>query len=287
MGNCCYCGKPAGFLRGKHQACEEAYIKQETQKSASRKVASHQISKNAMNALTGVAPVATLLEAINTIKQGADLEIAEERRLLVSAWEQAVDRALEDGIIDLEEEGRLIEYLNALQIDRSEVDHNGAFSRVVKAAVLRDLLGGNIPERFGFTDKVPVNLQKGEKIVWGFANTEYYEDRIRRQRVGGSQGISLRVMKGVYYRVGAFKSESVETTERKHIDTGWLILTDKNLYFASGTKSMRIPYAKVVAFDPFSDGIGVMRDAQTAKPQLFITGDGWFAYNLVNNLAQY
>ena len=29
-----------------------------------------------------------------------------------------------------------------------------------------------------------------------------------------------------------------------------------------------------------------MRDAQTAKPQTFRTGDGWFAYNLTANLAQ-
>ena len=29
-----------------------------------------------------------------------------------------------------------------------------------------------------------------------------------------------------------------------------------------------------------ADGFGIMRDAQTAKPQAFQTGDGWFPYNL-------
>ena len=29
-----------------------------------------------------------------------------------------------------------------------------------------------------------------------------------------------------------------------------------------------------------------MRDAQTAKPQAFRTGDGWFPYDLAANLAQ-
>ena len=29
-----------------------------------------------------------------------------------------------------------------------------------------------------------------------------------------------------------------------------------------------------------------MREAQTAKPQTFRTGDGWFPYNLATNLAQ-
>ena len=41
-----------------------------------------------------------------------------------------------------------------------------------------------------------------------------------------------------------------------------------------------------VRFDPYNGGFGIMRDAQTAKPQTFRTGDGWFAYNLATNLAQ-
>jgi hypothetical protein len=93
-------------------------------------------------------------------------------------------------------------------------------------------------------------------------------------------------MKGVYYRVGAFSGRSVEHTERVHIDTGIVIITSKNIYFVGPRKSVRLPYAKIVSFEPFSDAIGVMRDATPAKPQIFVTGDGWFTYNLVTNLAR-
>ena len=41
-----------------------------------------------------------------------------------------------------------------------------------------------------------------------------------------------------------------------------------------------------LSIDPHEDGSGIMRDAQTARPQTFRTGDGWFAYNLAANLAQ-
>ena len=34
------------------------------------------------------------------------------------------------------------------------------------------------------------------------------------------------------------------------------------------------------------DRFGVTRDSQTTKPQVFRTGDGWFAYNLATNLSQ-
>ena len=45
-------------------------------------------------------------------------------------------------------------------------------------------------------------------------------------------------------------------------------------------------YDRIVSFEPYEDGFGIMQEAQTAKPQNFRTGDGWFAYNLATNLAQ-
>ena len=45
-------------------------------------------------------------------------------------------------------------------------------------------------------------------------------------------------------------------------------------------------YHRIVDFEPYTDGFGIMRDAQTANPQAFKTGDGWFAYNLAVSLAQ-
>jgi hypothetical protein len=63
-------------------------------------------------------------------------------------------------------------------------------------------------------------------------------------------------------------------------------VTDKHIYFSGSHKKFRIRYDKIVAFEPYCDGVGVQRDAATAKPQTFRTGDGWFAYNLITNLAQ-
>ena len=98
--------------------------------------------------------------------------------------------------------------------------------------------------------------------------------------------MSIRIAKGLYYRIGAFKGEKIQTSEMIHADTGLMGVTNKHIYFVGSSKRFRIAYNKIVSFEPFSDGIGVQRDAQTAKPQSFSTGDGWFAYNLITNLAQ-
>ena len=36
----------------------------------------------------------------------------------------------------------------------------------------------------------------------------------------------------------------------------------------------------------FSDGVGIVPDASSAKPQIFRTGDGCFTYNLALNVAK-
>ena len=115
---------------------------------------------------------------------------------------------------------------------------------------------------------------------------DYLETVVRRERRGSSQGLSIRVARGLYYRPSTFRSRRIEWEETVHADTGTLGLTAKHIYFAGSRKRFRVRYDKTVAFEPFSDGFGIMRDAQTAKPQTFRTGDGWFPYNLAVNLAQ-
>ena len=92
--------------------------------------------------------------------------------------------------------------------------------------------------------------------------------------------------RGLYYSPRQFRSRPIEWEETVHAGTGLLGLTTKHIYFHGARKKFRIRYDRIVSFDPYDDGFGIMRDAQTAKPQTFRTGDGWFAYNLAVNLSQ-
>ena len=51
-------------------------------------------------------------------------------------------------------------------------------------------------------------------------------------------------------------------------------------------KRFRVRYDWIMTFDLYNDGVCIMRDVQTAWPQVFRTGDGWFAYKLATNLSQ-
>ncbi len=227
------------------------------------------------------------LHDLAAMLEESEFSQAEQRQLVCQAWEAAVEGSLEDGVLSLDEENALIRYLRRFGLDQSDVDANGAYHNMIKSAVIREAAEGLIPDRLGDIPRVPFNLMKSEQLVWIIDGVDYYEVKTRRERRGTSHGVRIRVAKGLYYRPSTFRSRAVEWEETVHEDIGLLGVTSKHIYFHGPRKRFRIRYDRIVSFDPYEDGIGVMRDAQTARPQTFRTGDGWFIYNLVTNLAQH
>ena len=121
---------------------------------------------------------------------------------------------------------------------------------------------------------------KSEQIVWVLQGVDYLETVVRRERQGTSHGVSIRVARCLYYRASTFRSRPIEWEETVHANTGMLGLRTRHIYFAGRRKRFRVRHDRIVTFDPYEDGFGIMRDAQTAKPQTFRTGGSWFAYNL-------
>ena len=117
-------------------------------------------------------------------------------------------------------------------------------------------------------------------------NVDYLEVVTRREWWGFCQGWSIRIARGVYYRPSRFRSRTVEWEETKRVDRGTLGFTNKHIYFAGEKRKFRVRYDRTVTFGLYDDGLRIMRDAQAAQPQSFVTGDGWFVYNLAVNLAE-
>lgn len=273
MANCKYCGEAAGFLRYSHKDCDKKF-------NEGRSL----IASQAMAALRGDGDFERLRTKVAEVGRTNLVPPLEQQKMIASAWISAVDQFLEDGLLDAEEEKKLATYKEFFLLNDTDLDKSGALTKTVKAGVLRDLMEGKIPQRVSVDGGVGLNLQKGEQIIWAFPQTEYLEDKTKRTYVGRSHGVSVRVMKGVYYRTGAFKGHPVEHTERVSHGAGLMVLTNKHIYY-HGAKAFRIPFSKIVSYEPFSNGIGITRDAANAKMQSFVTGDGWFTYNIISNIS--
>jgi hypothetical protein len=239
----------------------------------------------ARDAALGSAGVDSLVSALETIAARSHVAKERTREAIIAGWENAAARFLDDAALSQDEEKRLTEFAARFTLSQDDLNRHGAYTGVAKGGVVRDLLNGIVPQRMKVTGPLPFNFTGKEQVVWVFQGVKYLEDRTRRQYVGGYSGVSVRVAKGVYYRTGGFRGNPVETTERVHIDTGLLAVTTKHLYFAGAAKSFRIRHDKIVSFTPYSDGVAIQRDAQSAKPQVFVTGDGWFTHNLLANIG--
>ena len=132
----------------------------------------------------------------------------------------------------------------------------------------------------GPIDNLPFNLQKEESLIWYFPNTPLYEQRVEDVR------FTRELLKGVYITSSDYLGLLTWQKKMKiHLDDGTLGFTNKHIYFTGTKKSFRISYEEIVSYTHYSDGIGVYPDTPDANLQIFVTGDGWFTYNMALNAS--
>lgn len=271
---CKFCGQPAGFLRSVHKECELAHSN-----------ALISIPNEISQSITSTSDFSNLSNKVATIAKTGFVNQTELNELYTLGFDKAVETFLDDGIISNEEEEKISNYTKYFNLEQNVLNKNGSFEKVAKGLILNDISQGKLPEnRLNISGNSPFLLDKGETLIWAFQTVEFYEQRSKTTFEGKSQGISIKIAKGVYYRTGHFKGNPVTTTQMTLIANGMLALTNKNIYFASTSKSFKIPYAKLISMTQYSDGIGLQKDGANAKPQIFKGLDGWFTYNVISNL---
>lgn len=274
MGKCKYCGKDAGFLRSKHEECERRFNQ-------------------------GLAAIKQIVAGCFASKEDFYLKDSEIKRIaseahiddasfkceLCQVFDNAIEHYLDDGVIDATEERTVARFVQYSGLSQNVLNANHSLEKVVQSKVLQDILQGNTPApRITITGDFPFLLSKTEHLIWLFRNVTLHQQKVRREYVGRTRGMSFRIMKGVYYRTGGFKGHPVETSYMQRIGIGSVCLTDRNLYFASPDKSLKIPYNKILSIESFSNGISLQKDGVNDKP-IFLEGiNSWFTYNVIANL---
>lgn len=220
---------------------------------------------------------------ISSIKSNEEMSTKIDNALL-SVLEAKILEFLSDGVINNEEETELSRFIeNTTLSDSSLLHESNAYHKLVQSLILRDIQEGREAERLQ-VEGLPILLGKKERLLWVFRNVQGYEEKTGSRYVGGSRGVSMKVCKGVYYRVGSSKGHSVEYQYQKDLGIGNFIVTNKNLYFI-GEKQVKMGFAKVLSFEPYSDGILLVKDGVNPKPYTFIGFDSWFVVNVMQLLV--
>src|SRR5580658_876307 len=157
MADCKHCGKPAGIFHGVHKECEAAY-----ESGVAR------ITSAIDQALAADGSTDSLPALIDQTATESFIGSSERHAMLVAGWTRALDGFLEHGVLDDSQQARLTHFMEKLGLAKDDFNQSHAFERMVKGITLREVMHGEIAEHFSLTGNLPVNLQKGEHVVWAF-----------------------------------------------------------------------------------------------------------------------
>ncbi len=284
MGACKYCGDSAGFLRGEHKECSDRHER-----------ASHAIKDLCVDAVLNNADLDALPSRIREAASKGFMEMSDDELVdtLSSGWCIAVQESMEDHSLSSSEKRGLNRYRERFGLTEEQLDSRGHFRLFRMMNLLGSLSDSGIVPRFDRRaaraefGQLPFNFMKSEALIWVFDDVGYMEQITRREYRGSSMGASFRVAKGVYIRPGTFRGRTVESKSMERTDSGMLGITTKHIYFGGKEKRFRVRLEKIVSFEPYSNGLGIMRDTARAKPETFILEgvfDSWFLINVIETL---
>lgn len=211
-----------------------------------------------------------------------------------TGWEKVVNVTLSNSEFASNIYDYLVELAQQLRIPRIKVDDSAGMQALDKRQqdlgyqAIIDLIRsqGNakikdqslnrrihrIAKDHGLASRTPValpfNLIKSEQLIWVFTDVEYLKEVVVRRQIQNKWGVSPTQYGMVT------------------VDCGALGATSRHIYFVGDKERFRIRYDRIVSFKDYPNGFGLNRDAEKARHERFVTGEGWFTYNLVTTLAK-
>jgi hypothetical protein len=312
MGRCRYCGEKAGFLLRKHPECHRAFLAapdvllSELFELGKRMIPDEVTIESEENGTISLSAsfddeklsdeLAEEIKKCFLKAEGVSLPKSKQKDVAMEACFSLVDHYLEDDNLGDNELGGVFTFNAACDLGSHEKQN--LFGQLIEQARILNRISKKDTSIPNITtaartveakEDFPLLLMKSEKLVHT-AHVEFHEERTKTLYVGGSDGVSIRIAKGVYYRTSGFKGERIQEHNMEIIDSGLFALTTKHIYFHGSRKSFRTRLDRVVAIEPFSDGIGIRKAGTTARPQIFrdlnsnYPINSWFVANAIRSI---
>lgn len=97
---------------------------------------------------------------------------------------------------------------------------------------------------------------------------------------GGHSGVSIRVMKGMSYRIGQSQSTAIRGNVQEKTG-GILTVTNKRIIFSANKGAFDKPLSSLSSITPYKDGIGFQFGSQQFP---LITADAPYIYQIVSRV---
>jgi peptidoglycan hydrolase-like protein with peptidoglycan-binding domain len=174
-----------------------------------------------------------------------------------------VQNRVRDNLLSDEAFEEVKTYQAALCLSDNDIGDVGPV--ISRAQQLYRVHSGKIPE----LSQSPILVQTGEKLYF-CCEAKLIEQRvIARHTVGGSRGVSVRVMKGVSFRVGAYRGTSVSERGPAVVSEGDFCITSERVVFSGNEKSFSINWEKLLSINVASNGVMLSSASGTSRMLAF------------------
>ena len=234
---------------------------------------------------TGQKPLQRVVQIHHQIESVLPLSVEKRYDTYLYMLNQAAENFMKDGLLTDDEQQRIDEFMTTFNISIANLPakYQGTeLSRIEQTKMLKQLQKGILPQT---NVSAPILLGKDETVLWCYDGVTMYQEKVKREMVGGHSGFSFRVMKGVTYRTGSFRGHPVEHSYMDNAGTGSLYITNKHIIFHSAMRSTKIPYKKIIGLNPYQDGMGVQQDGTNAKRLIFQGFDCSFVLNIMSFIS--
>jgi tellurite resistance protein len=203
-----------------------------------------------------------LAKALRLPREVAERVSLNARNALLAA---STSRAVSDGRLSPQEMADLNALARSLDIQFAiDAPTQATFDR---CALLWRIENGEPP-----VVSAPISLQRGE-TCHAIAAAIWHELRTRTQRINyGGPVASIRICKGLRYRIGSVQVQRITREELVEVDRGTLYLTNKRVIFDGARKNTAIRLSALLAFTPCTDGV-ILEKASGKSPHLVLSGD--------------
>ena len=274
MGQCTYCGRPAGFLRKFHDECRDRH-----------KRASLIIPGFFPRFFESDLPVDRFCKLLHAAADASFIKPTTLRNLAAAGMSKIVRRILKYRLPTNADIARIVKIAEGLGDVLSDAPFLQELS--AKADILAQLGDGNIPELITVVGPIPIELRRGESIIWIFNHVTSYLNFTPIDIAADSAGFDLALNKVVYYGTGKFKGAALPRGKLREEGFGDLVVTNRNLYMlTSATESKRIPLARINSMRAYAEGVFIACDPAAERTRAFALSDSWFAANLLVRMVQ-
>lgn len=115
----------------------------------------------------------------------------------------------------------------------------------------------------------PFIFQRGERLFFCDESVRIYETKTETSYKAGSRGVSVRIAKGLSYRIGNSRGKRIQEEVVDFKGIGTVAITTKNLYYLVDDRSVRIPLSKLVSVTQNGNEMELVKEAARPQPITF------------------